>query len=154
MKQKLLIPQLTKKLTLERVKIIYNVFLLPLQYGVLADMYSLAIILFELFSGMNPFPGNIGQICQAKNLDEKPEIPLEFPTALKNLIIHGWSKKPRERPEIKKFIWALKVLKQEEETKQRGKVQMTDTHLFNWILRWSLLHLWFLFSKFERVISI
>jgi serine/threonine protein kinase len=64
-----------------------------LQYGVLADIYSLAIILFELFSGIDPFPGNMGQIWQAKAQDKKPEIPSEFPTALKNLIIDGWSKK-------------------------------------------------------------
>jgi hypothetical protein len=37
-----------------------------LQYGVLPDVYSLAIIIFELFSRMDPFPGNIGQIVQAK----------------------------------------------------------------------------------------
>ncbi len=82
---------------------------------------------------MNPFPGNIGQICQAKNLDEKPEIPLEFPTALKKLIIDGWSKKPRERPAIEKFKLALNVLKLEEETKPRGKVKITITYLFNFI---------------------
>ncbi len=116
-------------------------FFILLQYGVLADIYSLVIILFELFSGMNPFPGNIRQICQAKNLDEKHKIPSEFPTALKNLIINGWSKNPRERPAIEKFIFALNVLKQEEETKPRGKVQMTITHLFNLFLGVSLLHL-------------
>jgi hypothetical protein len=104
------------------VKIINNIVLLPLQYGVLADVYSMVIILFELFSEVNPLPGNIGQIWQAKHLDEKPEIPSEFPTALKNLIIDGWSKKPRERPAIEKFKLALNVLKQEEETKLRGKV--------------------------------
>ncbi len=64
----------------------------------------------------------MGQILQAKNLDEKPEILLEFPTPLKNLIIDGWSKKPRERSEIEKFKLALNVLKQEEEAKPRGKV--------------------------------
>jgi serine/threonine protein kinase len=74
-----------------------------LQYGVLADIYSLAVILFELFSGTDPFPGNLLQVFRAKQNDETPEIPLEFPTALKNLIRLGWSKKPRERPEIKKF---------------------------------------------------
>ncbi len=116
-------------------------FFILLQYGVLADIYSIVIILFELFSGMNPFPGNIGQICQAKNLDEKPKFPSEFPTALKNLIINGWSKNPRERPAIEKFKFALNVLKQEKETKPRGKVQMTITHLFNLFLGVSLLHL-------------
>ena len=94
----------------------------PLQYGVLADIYSLTILLFELFSGIDPFPGSMGQIWQAKNLDEKPEFPLEFPAALKNLISVGWSKKPRERPAIEKIKIALNVLKQEEETTHMGKV--------------------------------
>jgi serine/threonine protein kinase len=96
-----------------------------LQIGVSVDIYSLAVILFELFSGTDPFPGNIGQIYQAKFQNEKPNIPFEFPEALKNVICDGWSKKPRERPEIEKFRSALNVLKQEEETTQRGKVQMT-----------------------------
>jgi serine/threonine protein kinase len=86
-----------------------------LQYGVLADIYSLAIIIFELFSGLDPFPGNIGQICQAKIQDEKPKIPSEFPEALKKVIRDGWSKKPRERPELEKFRLALSVMLREEE---------------------------------------
>ncbi len=92
-----------------------------MQYGVLADIYSLAIIIFELFSGLDPFPGNIGQICQAKIQDEKPKIPSEFPEALKKVIRDGWSKKPRERPEIEKFRKALCiVLKQEEKKSLKG----------------------------------
>ncbi len=92
-----------------------------MQYGVLADIYSLAIILFELFSGLDPFPGNIGQIVQAKIQDEKPEFPSEFPAALKCLISDGWSKKPRERPNIDKFRMTLSLmLKQEEEKSLKG----------------------------------
>jgi serine/threonine protein kinase len=94
-----------------------NNHVLTLQYGVLADIYSLSIILFELFSGMDPFPGNMGQIWQAKNLDEKPEIPSEFPAVLKELVLTGWSKKPRERPEIEKFSLALSLMLKEEEEK-------------------------------------
>jgi len=129
-------------------------FFFLLQYGILADIYSLAIILFELFSGMDPFPGNIGQIVQAKIQNETPEIPSEFPAALKNVISDGWSQKPRERPEIKTYIWALKVLKLEEEKKPRGKVKMTITYLFNFTLGVSLLHLKLFISKFECVIII
>jgi hypothetical protein len=93
-------------------------FLYLLQFGDLADIYSLTILLFELFSGVDPFPGNIGQICQAKNLDEKPNIPLEFPAALKNLIVDGWSRKPRQRPGIEKFKSALKSMVKQEEEKE------------------------------------
>ena len=64
----------------------------------------------------------MGQIWQAKHLDEKPEFPLEFPAALKNIISVGWSQKPRERPAIEKIKIALNVLKQEEETTHMGKV--------------------------------
>ncbi len=92
-----------------------------LQFGVLPDIYSLSIILFELFSGMDPFPGNIGQIVQAKIQDEKPEFPSQFPAALKNVISDGWSPKPRQRPTIEKFRSALKVMKQEEESSHMGK---------------------------------
>jgi hypothetical protein len=64
---------------------------------------------------MDPFP-RTGQIWQAKDLDEKPEIKVEFPAALKKLIHYGWSKKPRERPEIEEFRTALSLmLKQQEE---------------------------------------
>jgi hypothetical protein len=70
---------------------------------------------------VDPFPGNIGQIVQAKIQNEAPKIPSEFPAALKNVISDGWSKNPRERPEIEMFKLALNVLKQEEESIQIGK---------------------------------
>jgi serine/threonine protein kinase len=97
----------------KQVLIEFNVLLFPLQYGVFADIYSLAIILFEFFSGMDPFPGNMGQIFQAKNLDEKPKFPSQFPAALKDLVYAGWSKKPRERPAIDNFRSALRSMLKE-----------------------------------------
>ncbi len=70
-------------------------------------MYSLTIIIFELFSGINPFPGHIGQIFQAKMSDKKPAIPSDFPSKLKELVIQGWSKDQEERPPIEEFKSAL-----------------------------------------------
>ncbi len=70
---------------------------------------------------MDPFPGSMGQIWQAKSLDEKPEFPSGFPAILKDLVSTGWSKKPRERPEIEKLSSALcLMLKREEEKKLSG----------------------------------
>ncbi len=66
-------------------------------------MYSLTIIIFELFSGIDPFPGHIGQIFQAKMSDKKPAIPSDFPLALNELMLNGWSKDPNERPSIEEF---------------------------------------------------
>jgi serine/threonine protein kinase len=103
-------------------------FLFSLQYGVLADIYSLSIILFELFSGTDPFPGSMGQIWQAKIQNEKPEIPSKFPALLKELVLTGWSKKPRERPEIEKIRLALNIMEKEEEEKSfRGITPTTMT---------------------------
>ena len=77
------------------------------QYGASADVYSLTIIIFELFSGINPFPGQIGKIFQAKMSDKKPVIPSDFPSDLRELVIPGWSKDPKERPSIQEFKSAL-----------------------------------------------
>ncbi len=66
-------------------------------------MYSLTIIIFELFSGIDPFPGHIGQIFQAKMSDKKPAIPSDVPAELKELVVQGWSKDPKERPPIQEF---------------------------------------------------
>jgi hypothetical protein len=80
------------------------------------------VILFELFSETDPFPGSIGQIYQAKFQNEEPKIPLEFPASLKILINFGWSKNPRERPAIEKFRLALSImLKLEEGATQIGR---------------------------------
>jgi hypothetical protein len=67
----------------------------------------LTIILFELFSGINPFPGRIEQIFEAKRIDTKPTVPSDFPAALKDLILQGWSKDPKERPQLDTFKLAL-----------------------------------------------
>jgi serine/threonine protein kinase len=110
-----------KKKHFKQLSNCFYLLLLPLKYGALADIYSLSILLFELFSGMDPFPGSMGQIWQAKILDDKPEFPSEFPAILKHLVSTGWSKKPRERPEIEKLSSALcLMLKQEEEKKLPG----------------------------------
>jgi serine/threonine protein kinase len=87
------------------------------QYGVSADVYSLTIIIFELFSGNDPFPGTIGQIFEAKRLDKKPNVPSDFPSHLKELVLRGWSFNPKERPPVKEFKAALNKMLTEEEIK-------------------------------------
>jgi serine/threonine protein kinase len=77
------------------------------QYGVSTDVYSLTIIIFELFSSINPFPGHIDEIFQAKMSDKKPVVPSTFPTELKELVIQGWSKEPKKRPPVQEFKLAL-----------------------------------------------
>ncbi len=48
-------------------------------------------------------------------MDEKPIIPSDFPSDLKELIHRGWSKEPKERPPIEEFKSAFyNMLPQEE----------------------------------------
>jgi serine/threonine protein kinase len=80
------------------------------QYGLPVDIYSLSIIFFELFSGKNPFPGGVYQILVAKIRDERPAMPEDFPSELKELVSQGSSKAPKERPELVHFQSALKKM--------------------------------------------
>jgi hypothetical protein len=87
---------------------------LNFQYGVSADIYSLTTILYELFSGTDSFPGTIGQIFEAKKNNTKPEIPSDFPALLKDLICHGWSQEPKERPNLEVFKFVLTTMLRDE----------------------------------------
>jgi hypothetical protein len=75
----------------------------------------MTIIIFELFSGIDPFPGSFGQIYLAKINDKKTAVPSDFPSDLKKLVTQGWSKGPKERPSIEEFKSAFnKMLSREE----------------------------------------
>jgi serine/threonine protein kinase len=77
-----------------------------------ADVYSFSIILFELFSGLNPFPGNMVKIYQQKLINPQPKIPDSFPIDLKDLVGRGCSKDPSNRPGLEEFNTAFhKMLK-------------------------------------------
>ncbi len=78
----------------------------------------MTIILFELFSRTDPFPGKIGQIFEAKRLDRKPSVPSNFSSVLKELIHSGWSKEPKERPPIQEFKSVLMTVLTEVEKKE------------------------------------
>ena len=73
------------------------------QYGAQADIYSLNIIFFELFSGRHPFPGTIYQVYLAKLRGEKPLVPANFPSDLKELVFQSFSIEPKERPPLENF---------------------------------------------------
>ena len=78
--------------------------------GKTADIFSLAIILYELFSGLDPFPGcqTIMQVVSAMIRDQRPDFPASFPSQLREVIKKGWSKVPEARPDIKLFRIELK----------------------------------------------
>ncbi|CAG0905457.1 unnamed protein product [Cyprideis torosa] len=80
-----------------------------LRYGTPVDVYSLSLILFELFTGEDPFKGctSVMQVLAAILRDQRPQIPSDFPEALKPLLEKGWSKNPLLRPPLTLFRDAL-----------------------------------------------
>ncbi|CAG0895812.1 unnamed protein product [Cyprideis torosa] len=80
-----------------------------LRYGTPVDVYSLSLILFELFTGEDPFKGctSVMQVLAAIMRDQRPQIPSDFPEALKPLLEKGWSKDPLQRPPLTRFRDAL-----------------------------------------------
>jgi hypothetical protein len=80
-----------------------------------ADIYSLTTIIFELFSGIDPFPGNFFQVFDAKQTNKTPEIPEEFPLCLKEVVYYGWSIDPKKRPGLEEFKFALTSMLEDEE---------------------------------------
>ena len=68
--------------------------------GLSADIFSFVLILFELFSGIDPFPGTVYDIIGAKQLKANPKIPDDFPADLKLVIERCWTNEPMERPSV------------------------------------------------------
>ena len=79
-------------------------------YGVSVDVYSVNTILFELFTGLCPFPGDFSKVFGAKMKEENPDIPSNFPSLLIDLIGKGWSKEPTERPSVAEYSLVLKQM--------------------------------------------
>ncbi len=64
---------------------------------------SLSVIIYEMFSGRNSFPGEFWEVFNAKRMDVKPGFPDNFDPDLRDLIDKGWSREPRRRPAIKEY---------------------------------------------------
>jgi serine/threonine protein kinase len=83
------------------------------QYGCSADVFSLSIILFEMFTGLPAEQGlgtTIMQIMFAVCQGKRPKIPDGFPASLKPLVERGWGKKPQGRTPLGEFRSALQSM--------------------------------------------
>ena len=92
-----------------------------------ADVYSVAIILYELFSELDPFPAceTIMQVVKALLMNQRPEFPPDFPESLKCVIQKGWQTQPESRPDIS--VFHAELLKLEEP----GQVEESTMIVFN-----------------------
>ena len=79
-------------------------------YGFSADIFSLAVILFEMFSGQPAEKGlgtNVMQIMLSVVQGRRPTFPANFPTSIKSLIALGWDQDPTKRTSLHTFRQAL-----------------------------------------------
>lgn len=84
-----------------------------LKYGFTADIFSLAIILFEMFSGRPAERGlgsNVMQIMLAVVQGKRPTIPDKFPSCLRQPVERGWAQDPAQRTSLAEFRAALRTI--------------------------------------------
>ena len=79
--------------------------------GISGDIYSLALILFEVFSGTDPFPGDFRTIFPAKISGRIPDMPPDFPIFLKPVVTAGMDADSKARPPVRDFKSALVKMK-------------------------------------------
>ncbi|MFC4852246.1 serine/threonine-protein kinase [Actinophytocola glycyrrhizae] len=62
-----------------------------------ADVYSLAVVLFECLAGVKPFDGEDMAILTAQVLRDPPPLPEHLPAALRDVVAKGLVKDPEKR---------------------------------------------------------
>ncbi len=102
-----------------------------------ADIYSFSIILYEIFSCLDPYPGKFEIVWFAKKDKNKPVIPESFSKDLKDLVSRGCSHEPTDRPGLGEFRSAFhKMLNGEaatiqDEVKPEQTFQSTTSQMIN-----------------------
>ena len=70
-------------------------------YGAPVDVYSFAMILYEMFSGLVAFKGyTLSQVVKAIIKNQRPTIPEDFPPKLAEIVQRGWDEDPAARPSL------------------------------------------------------
>lgn len=65
-----------------------------------SDVYSYGILMYKIFTGLNPFPNSFTIVDLADDVvvGQRPQIPSSIPEKLKKLMEKCWSINPFERP--------------------------------------------------------
>lgn len=82
-------------------------------YSFSVDVYSFAIVLWQLLTRETPFSTNVSQVEAAGRValyHDRPPLPCETPSKVKNIIKRSWHKDPEQRPTVMKTLDSLKLL--------------------------------------------
>lgn len=86
-------------------------------YDEMADVYSFAMIMFEVICREIPFeeeePANIAAIIKKGDRPDSEAIPPDCPPVLQSLMVRSWAQDPRQRPTFRTIVPELNALKQE-----------------------------------------
>ncbi|KAJ5066238.1 palmitoyltransferase [Anaeramoeba ignava] len=91
------------------------------------DIFSLSIILFEIFSSKRYFHKKNRRKAFIKMMNEKrPYFPNNFPKDLSKFIKKGWKKNPQERSTLIQFIQCLEKMKNSNQPEKRKELEQTN----------------------------
>ncbi|KAJ5067460.1 serine/threonine protein kinase [Anaeramoeba ignava] len=102
------------------------------KYDNSCDIFSLSMILYEIFSKKKAFENeNNLQLFGALMKGERPKFPNNFPKELSELIKKGWSSNPKERCSLNEFTECLNMMKDRNQSKTRQTNQSNQSNQIN-----------------------
>lgn len=74
------------------------------------DIYSLAMLILEAFSGAPPFPGlSVAAVFfSVVHQQQRPALPPDMPLPLAALVCDCWQQQPEDRPPIQQVLASLR----------------------------------------------